>query len=124
MSIDKPIISDGEIHHESAEIITITNRAIATSGNYRNYKIVDGKKTAHTINPKTGYPELTNLLSATIVTKDCIPADAYATAFMVMGLEKAKNVLERRKDLKACLIYADENGKLNTYTHGKIQTCQ
>ena len=76
------------------------------------------------MDPKTGYHVQHSLLGDTVCDPECTTDDAFATAFMVRGLEKAKNVLERRKDLKACLIYADENGKLNTYTHGKIQTCQ
>jgi thiamine biosynthesis lipoprotein len=83
---------------------------MATSGNYRNFYYKDGKKYAHTIDPKTGFPVQHNILSATVLAKQCAVADAYATAFMVMGLEKSKEVLARHKDLKAYLIY-DDNGK-------------
>lgn len=65
-------------------------RGVATSGDYRNFYIKDGKKYAHTINPATGYPAGQNILSATIVAEDCMTADAYATTFMVLGVEKAK----------------------------------
>lgn len=123
IGISKPIENPAP-KDELQTVIYSENEAMATSGNYRNFYVKDGKKYAHTIDPKTGYPVQHSLLSATVFAPDCTTADAFATAFMVMGLEKAKNVLERRKDLKACLIYADENGKLNTYTHGKIQTCQ
>lgn len=68
VSIDKPIISDGEIQHESAEIITITNRAIATSGNYRNYKTDSlGNRYAHIISPDNGRPAKSDILSATVI---------------------------------------------------------
>lgn len=88
---------------------------IATSGNYRNYYYHEGKKYAHTINPHTGYPALHNLLSATVIARDCMSADAYATAFMVMGLERAKAFVEARPDLDAYFIYADSTGSYQTY---------
>lgn len=68
--------------------------AMATSGNYRNFYYKNGKKYAHTIDPKTGRPVQHSLLSATVLAKDCATADAYATAFMVMGVEKAKLILK------------------------------
>ena len=83
---------------------------MATSGNYRNYYVKDGRKYAHTIDPKTGYPVQHSLLSATVIANNCATADAYATAFMVMGIEEAKKILARHDDLAACLIYTDKNG--------------
>lgn len=81
----------------------------ATSGNYRNYYIKDGKKFAHTINPLTGYPSEQSLLSATIIAPDCMTADAYATAFMVMGLDAALQMAANiPDDIKYYLIYSDE----------------
>ena len=87
---------------------------MATSGNYRNFRIENGKKFAHTIDPRTGYPVQHSLLSATVIAENCAKADAYATSFMVMGLEKA---IEQCKNdgIEAFLIYADENGGLQTY---------
>ncbi|HAS46204.1 MAG TPA: thiamine biosynthesis protein ApbE [Microscillaceae bacterium] len=96
--------------------IYLENKAMATSGNYENFYIKDGKKYAHTIDPKTGYPVEHSLLSASVLANDCMSADAYATAFMVMGLEKAKKVLEAQPDLEAFLIYADAEGKLQSFT--------
>ena len=108
VSIDKPIISDGEIHHESAEIITITNRAIATSGNYRNYKTDSlGNRYAHIISPDNGRPAKSDILSA---APDCMTADAYATTLMVLGFEKSKQLLARHPELAAMLI-TSANGK-------------
>ena len=115
MSIDAPVENADSVIHESALVIALERGGVATSGNYRNYRIVDGKKTAHTINPMTGYPELTNLLSATIVTKDCITADAYATACMVMGVERTKALLGTDKDIAVMIMYVDSDEKIATW---------
>lgn len=95
-------------------IVSIENQGVATSGNYRNFKIMDGQKVVHTINPSTGKPEISNLLSATILAPDCATADALATACMVMGLEKAKKMISADSEIEAYLIYS-ENEKLNTW---------
>jgi thiamine biosynthesis lipoprotein len=84
---------------------------MATSGNYRNFYYKGGRKFAHTIDPKTGYPVQHSLLSATVLAADCATADAYATAFMVLGIERAKAVLERHPELMAYFIYSDERGQ-------------
>jgi thiamine biosynthesis lipoprotein len=84
---------------------------MATSGNYRNFYYKGGKKYAHTIDPKTGYPVQHNILSATVLANDCATADAYATSFMVMGLERAQLILERHPELMAYFIYSDEHGR-------------
>lgn len=99
----------------------LDDKSMATSGNYRNFYIQDGRKFAHTIHPKTGYPALSNLLSATVVTADCMTADAYATACMVMGFDAAKALIEREEALEAVLIYSDENGKLQQYISPGLQ---
>lgn len=90
--------------------VELSGKGMATSGNYRNYYVKDGRKYAHTIDPKTGYPVQHSLLSATVIADNCATADAYATAFMVMGIEEAKKILARHDDLAACLIYTDKNG--------------
>lgn len=84
---------------------------MATSGNYRNFYYKDGKKYAHTIDPHTGYPVQHNILSSTVIADNCTTADAYATAFMVMGLDKAKDVLARHPELMAYFIYTGKDGK-------------
>ena len=94
---------------------------MATSGNYRNFYYKDGKKYAHTIDPKTGYPVQHSILSSTVLAKDCATADAYATAFMVLGLEKAKLILDKHPEIQAYFIYADENGKNQTYFTPKLE---
>ena len=112
IGINKPVDDSLSLNQELQTVLTLT---IATSGNYRNYYYHEGKKYAHTINPHTGYPALHNLLSATVIARDCMSADAYATAFMVMGLERAKAFVEARPDLDAYFIYADSTGSYQTY---------
>lgn len=90
--------------------------AMATSGNYRNFYYKDGKKYAHTIDPRTGRPVQHSLLSATVVAPTCAEADGYATAFMVMGKEKAVALLNSNTRLKAHLIYSDSQGSIKTWT--------
>ena len=99
--------------------IGLSGKGMATSGNYRNYYEIDGKKFSHTINPKTGFPERSSLLSATIIANDCMTADAYATACMVTGLEKALEIINNDNSLEGYFIFADKSGTLQTkYTEG------
>lgn len=97
---------------EVQTVLSLENAAMATSGNYRNFRVVDGRKFAHTIDPRTGRPVSHSLLSATVIAPDCATADAYATAFMVLGREEAARIVRADKRLKAYLIYADEQGAL------------
>ena len=85
-------------------------KALATSGNYRNFYYKDGKRYAHTIDPRTGYPVQHNILSATVIAPSCAIADAYATSFMVMGLEETKKILANHPEIMAYLIYTDAQG--------------
>lgn len=101
----------GDAGGELMTVMNVTDKAMATSGNYRNFYYKGGKKYAHTIDPKTGYPVQHSLLSATVIARDCATADAYATSFMVMGLEKAKKFLEQHTELMAYFIYSDEKGE-------------
>jgi thiamine biosynthesis lipoprotein len=96
-------------------VVELEDRAVATSGNYRNYYVKDGVKYVHTINPSTGYPIAQTLVSASVFANNCMLADAYATAFMVLGIDKAKSVLSKNKSLDAYLIYSTENGEMITY---------
>ena len=99
--------------------ISLQNKAMATSGNYRNYYKVGETSYAHTINPKTGFPEKSNLLSVTVLAESCILADAYATAFMVMGLDKSYTLAAAVDGLEAYFIYSGEKGELLVkYTEG------
>lgn len=115
IGINKPIDDSLAVNQELQTILKISNVGIATSGNYRNFYYKDGKKYAHTIDPRTGYPVQHNILSATVIAHDCMSADAYATSFMVMGLEDAINIAEANPELDAYLIYCNESGKLQTF---------
>ena len=97
--------------------ITLNNQAMATSGNYRKFYIdkKTGQKYVHTIDGKTGYPIQSNLLSASVIANNCTMADGYATAFMILGLEKTKKFLKKHSELQAVLIYSNKNGKINIY---------
>ena len=112
IGVTKPVDDTLNTQQGQQAVLNVTNMAMATSGNYRNFYYKGGKKYAHTINPKTGYPVQHSLLSATVLAKDCATADAFATAFMVMGIEKAKKVLEKHPDLMAYFIYSNEKGEL------------
>ena len=108
IGIDKPSnIIDNKTRFQT--VIELKNKSVATSGNYRNFYIENGKKYSHSINPFNGYPVKHNLLSVTVITDECIYADAYATAFMVMGVKKTKDFLLKNEDLDAFLIYQKNN---------------
>lgn len=111
VGVIKPEDDSLSVSHELQTILNVTDIAMATSGNYRNFYYQGGKKYAHTINPKTGYPVQHNILSATVLAKTCALADAYATSFMVMGLDKAQKVLEQHPELMVYFIYDDGQGK-------------
>lgn len=118
IGINQPVDDILSDNHDLQNIIEITNMSIATSGNYRNFYIKDNKKYAHTIDPKSGYPIQHSILSSTVFAKECMVADAYATAFMVMGLEKSKVFLSKHKELKAYFIYSTNEGE-NAVWHSK-----
>jgi len=111
IGIDKPIDNNNVPGQNLQAIIKLSNKSLATSGNYRKFYEKNGIKYSHTINPKTGYPVTHSLLSATVVADNCITADAYATAFMVMGLEKSIELLKELPNIEAYLIFSDENGE-------------
>jgi thiamine biosynthesis lipoprotein len=99
--------------------VLLANRSLATSGNYRNFYEIEGRKYAHTINPATGYPELNQLLSASVFAPTCTEADALATACMVMGLEKAWTLISSQSHLEAYFIFGTEDGAIDVrYTEG------
>ena len=111
IGVTKPTDDSLNTNQELQTILNVTNKAMATSGNYRNFYYKNGKKYAHTIDPTTGRPVQHNILSATVLTDNCATADAYATAFMVMSLDKAKAVLAEHPGLMAYFIYSDEQGR-------------
>lgn len=111
IGVTKPDDDSLSIGNELQTILNVTDKAMATSGNYRRFYYKGGRRFAHTIDPKTGYPVQHSILSATVLANDCATADAYATSFMVMGMDGAKRVLERHPELMAYLIYDDGNGR-------------
>lgn len=115
IGVTKPTDDSLQVNQELQTVLNITNKAMATSGNYRNFYYKNGRKYAHTIDPKTGYPVQHSLLSATVIANNCATADAYATSFMVLGMERAKAVLERHKELSAYFIYTDSHGSTSVW---------
>lgn len=115
VGVEKPL-TDGTRALEAT--VDLDNQSMATSGNYRKFWLDEnGKKYVHTINPKTGYPEQNDLLSASVISGlDCADVDAYATAFMVMGYQKTKEFLEKHQELEAVLIYLDTDGKTQIFS--------
>ncbi|AKP51472.1 FAD:protein FMN transferase [Cyclobacterium amurskyense] len=101
--------------NEIYSIVALENKGLATSGNYRNFYIKDSVKYSHTISPFTGYPVVHRLLSATVVADDCITADAYATAFMVLGMDRAKEIQQSVEGLEIFLIFNDDQGQMQSY---------
>ncbi len=115
VGIDKPDEQQGTERKLQA-IVELNNRALATSGNYRKFYEEDGKKYAHIIDPRTGYPAKQNILSATVLANDAMSADAYATAFMIMGLDRSKEFLQKNDDLNLDVFFVYElKGKWKTF---------
>lgn len=114
IGINKPTDDSTQVNSELQDILYMSEGGVATSGNYRNFYYKDGKKYAHTIDPHTGYPIQQDILSSTVIARDCMTSDAYATAFMVLGKEKAMEVLAKDTTLMAYFIVdapdADGNG--------------
>ena len=113
IGIDNPLQKPDE-DREIVATVELTDCGLATSGNYRKLwtDSLTGQKYVHTINPKTGRPQPSNLLSATVIAPSAMLADGYATTLMALGgIEKAKNFLAQHKELKAVLLYSDEAHK-------------
>ena len=108
-----------KINREGFTVLNVSNRSMATSGNYRKFRIADnGQKYVHTVNPKTGFATESNLLSVSVIAPlDCADVDAYATAFMAMGVDKTKDFLERNTELQAILIYLDAQQNLTSFSN-------
>lgn len=113
IGISRPTDDKSGAINELQEILHISGKSVATSGNYRNYRYEDGRKLSHTIDPRIGYPVTHTLLSATVIANDCATADAYATAFMVMGIDKAVEIC-KKKEIDAYFIYSTPEGTINT----------
>ena len=98
----------------------LKDKALATSGNYFNYRMEDGRKYSHTIDPDTGYPVQREILSASVIAEDCMTADAWATAFMVMGHERAIALLDSLEGVEAFITYSKSDGSIGTFTSQEI----
>ncbi len=117
VGVDKPI--ENMIGREIQVVMNLTDVSLATSGNYRQFRQVGDIKYSHTIDPRTGRPVTHNLLSSTVIASDCMTADAYATAFMVLGLERSLEIVNSDPELEAYFIFADEEGAYkSTYSEG------
>ena len=112
IGINKPVEDSLSINQELQTILEVSGVGMATSGNYRKFYYKDGKRYAHTIDPRIGHPVQHSILSATVIAKDCTTADAYATAFMVMGLEKSMEFCKAHPELDAYFIC---DGEGDTY---------
>ncbi|WP_177603796.1 FAD:protein FMN transferase [uncultured Phocaeicola sp.] len=115
IGVNKPIDDSLSVNQEIQTVLKLTNVGLATSGNYRNFYYKGGKKYAHTIDPRTGYPIQHNILSATVVAPNCATADAYATSFMVLGLDSAKQICNAHPELDAYFIYTTDKGNTEIY---------
>jgi thiamine biosynthesis lipoprotein len=109
IGINKPTEDASNTLNEIENVLSMTHGGMATSGNYRNFYYKDGKRVAHTIDPRTGYPIQQDILSSTVIATDCMTADAYATAFMVLGKERSLEVLADDTTLCAYFIVATDD---------------
>ncbi|APG61411.1 FAD:protein FMN transferase [Christiangramia salexigens] len=121
VGIDDPAQSNTE--RSLKAILKLENMAMATSGNYRKFRIdsVTGEKFVHTINPISGKAVRSNLLSASVLADNCMLADGYATAFMALGLNRSKEMLSRVEGVEVYLIYSNENGEIEIYSSPGFQ---
>lgn len=122
IGIDKPIDDPTAHKRELETVVILKNKSLATSGNYRQFYIKDGIRYSHTINPKTGYPARNSLLSASVMANNCLTADAFATAFMVMGVEKSIKLAESLNYLEVFFIYTDSAQNYKTYNSKGFKT--
>lgn len=111
VGITKPNLNNEGAQEDLQEILAVSDICMATSGNYRNYYYADGERRSHTIDPRTGYPVQHSVLSATVVSSSCMRADALATACMVLGADKAMEMIERAQDA-ACYLIVAQNDSL------------
>ena len=115
IGISKPVDDSLSVNNELQTVIAVSDMAMATSGNYRNFYVRDGRKYAHTIDPHTCMPVSHSLLSVTVLADDCATADALATSMMVMGLDSAQALCERHPEIEAYFIYEAPDGTLSCH---------
>lgn len=116
IGVTNPVDDSTMMRTELYDVVYLQDKAMATSGNYRQYYHKGGKKYSHTIDPRTGYPVEHNLLSASVFADDCMTADALATACMVVGLDSSMAMIEAIPDVEGFFIYADSSGVFQTKT--------
>ena len=122
IGVTKPVDDSLSVNDDVQTMLNVSDVCLATSGNYRKFYYRNGRKYAHTIDPATGFPVQHNILSATVIAPSCAEADAYATAFMVMGAEKAKAILSRHPQLMAYLICSDAKGRNTVWFSPKMKS--
>lgn len=115
IGVNTPREDSVQVDNEIAAVLRLTDCGMATSGNYRRFYYKNGRRFAHTIDPRTGYPVQHSLLSSTVIARNCATADAYATAFMVLGVDSARTVLARHPELEVYFIYATPDGRYATW---------
>jgi len=120
IGIDKPT-ENTEIDKGYQIILTLKNSSLATSGNYRKFKEINGVKYSHTISTKTGYFAKNRMLSVTVIHPSCMLSDAYATAFMAMGIKKSKEFLNSHPELKVYIVYSDKKGGWKTFSTENLE---
>ena len=121
VSVDLPVPDDADgAVHSNAVILKLDSMAVATSGSYRKFKEVDGKKVSHIVNPKTGSSETSKLLSVSIVADDCMTADAWATACMALGLEATQKMMESNTTLGVMTISTDDDGNFVVWSNKRF----
>ena len=109
------------LHRESFRgYVNLENKSFSTSGNYYNYREINGKRYSHTIDPTSGYPAERLILSASVFAANCALADAWATAFMSMGHERAIEVLKGHPELDVCLFYSSDSEQVERYVSDGI----
>ena len=121
IGVTKPQDDSLSLNRDIEQVIQTTDISMATSGNYRNFYVKGGKKYAHTIDPRTGYPVQHSILSSTVLADDCATADAYATSFMVLGLDSARLVLDRHPELMAYFIYSASDGTTASWCSPRLE---
>ena len=122
VGIDKPVDNNMTPGKTLQAIIRITDKAIATSGNYRKFYIEDGVKYSHHVDPRTGYTTKNTLLSISIIADECAMADGVATGCLVMGKEKAMEFLDIHPEFEAFMVYSDDGGNFKTWTSDKLKS--
>lgn len=123
VGIDKPIDDPSASNRIIQDVVEMKNGAMATSGNYRNFYIKDGKKYSHTIDPRTGYPVQHSILSVSVIAPNCMEADAYATSFMVLDMEETKHIVANNPKIEVYIIYS-ENDSIKIWKSKGFQTLE